>query len=838
MILRSLALLAGFVILLASSARAQPPSLPFPRLFTITPLGGQVGTTVRVMTTGADLEEALLLQFDHPGLVAIPVPDPSRPGCLLPNHFDVQIAANTPVGLYEVRAIGQYGISNPRVFVVGDLPELLEVEPNNDAPQAQPVELNSVVNGVIANRVDVDYWRFKGTKGQQVVIHCAAGSIDSRLDPELQVLAAAGEKLGASWRYRDMDACVGLVLPADGEYLVRLCQRAHLFGDAHHFYRLTLTTGPWIEAAFPNVLTEGRITPVTFWGRNLPGGVPDPATLLDGVPLEKVTVPLAPPDDPRLHAGLLHRDARTANQVRLDAFEHRLRSPASTSNPILLMSSPHPVVLSAGTNTAPERAQPVELPCELAGRFLEPRHGHWFVFEGKANEAVWIEGYGDRVLNPLDLWFEVRRADNQQVLAEVDDHPEAFAPLRFFARTEDPKGRIVLPADGKYLVMVGHRGGEHDFGPRHVYRLALRRDEPDFRVLVLDRNIQSPGAIHVPAGSNRAAEIYVHRADGFNGPVTLRAEGLPPGLTAQPQVIPAGVPAGFFTLTASEGAPPWVGTFRLIASAQIGGRTVERAVRAGALVWPNPGEVNGAVAWSRVCQQLALAVGPPPPFTMDLGLSEVGVPVGGTIPLKVSIQRRWPEANVPIAISALSLPPNAVFNRNNQPVVVQPNVTSVEVTIQIPANVPPGEYTLNLIASAGGPFNKNPQAPQKPPVTVQEVGVPIRLTVFNKVAELSVNTPAVTLKAGATTEVLVAVRRLHGFRGPVDVQLVPPAGNTTVSAAPRRVADAEDLGTLVLKTPPFTPAAAAVPFVVRATARVGNVDLTSDTPVHIAIVRE
>jgi len=53
----------------------------------------------------------------------------------------VTIAPDTPLGLHDVRLVNKWGISNPRAFAVGDLPEVLEKEPNNDVNQAQRVEL-------------------------------------------------------------------------------------------------------------------------------------------------------------------------------------------------------------------------------------------------------------------------------------------------------------------------------------------------------------------------------------------------------------------------------------------------------------------------------------------------------------------------------------------------------------------------------------------------------------------------------------------------------------------------------------------------------------------------
>ena len=97
--------------------------------------------------------------------------------------YKVTVPANAAVGSHDVRLVSKWGVSNPRIFVVGDLNEVMEKEPNNDVEQAQRVEMNTTVNGVIATPTDVDYFVFKGGKGQRVVLSCLAGSIESRLHP-------------------------------------------------------------------------------------------------------------------------------------------------------------------------------------------------------------------------------------------------------------------------------------------------------------------------------------------------------------------------------------------------------------------------------------------------------------------------------------------------------------------------------------------------------------------------------------------------------------------------------------------------------------------------------
>ena len=130
-------------LLWAATAVAQPPpTLPNPRLNYLFPAGGQVGTTFDVTITGDDLDDARQLVFSHAGITAkLTMADPglARP---VPNPlygtFQVRIAPDVPPGVYELRALGKFGLSNPRAFAVGTLPEIRETEPNNVPEAGQP----------------------------------------------------------------------------------------------------------------------------------------------------------------------------------------------------------------------------------------------------------------------------------------------------------------------------------------------------------------------------------------------------------------------------------------------------------------------------------------------------------------------------------------------------------------------------------------------------------------------------------------------------------------------------------------------------------------------------
>ncbi|MGE5192229.1 MAG: hypothetical protein ACM3U2_06965, partial [Deltaproteobacteria bacterium] len=156
-----------------------------------------------------------------------------------------------------------------------------------------------------------------------------------------------------------------------------------------------------------------------------------------------------------------------------------------------------------------------------------------------------------------------------------------------------------VPADGRYIVRV--RDVRHLAGEDYLYRLVIRPRQEDFRISL------DPENPNIPRGGSLPVTVNLDRLDGFNGPVDIRIDGLPEGITATPARIGPDLFSGILTLTASEtfGEPgasapglkqkstdkqalgeapkdqPEPLSFRAIASARIGDRTVEHATTPG-----------------------------------------------------------------------------------------------------------------------------------------------------------------------------------------------------------------------------------------------------------------
>lgn len=135
-------------------------------------------------------------------------------------------------------------------FRLSPLDNAVEVEPNNERPQATPFAAPRAVHGVIEKAGDVDHFKFAGKKGQVFDVRVFARQLRSPLDSVLEVFRASnGQGLGGNDDSGSPDSYLRVTLPEDDEYLVAI--RDHLGkGGADYAYRVevapvqpTLTMG-------------------------------------------------------------------------------------------------------------------------------------------------------------------------------------------------------------------------------------------------------------------------------------------------------------------------------------------------------------------------------------------------------------------------------------------------------------------------------------------------------------------------------------------------------------------------------------------------------------------
>lgn len=220
--------------------------LPHPDLKTIFPHGLQAGTSTEVTIGGTELEETTTLHFSHPGLTAEPIPHPAtdyspeRPN---PLRYRITAAPDIPAGIYEVSAQARLGLTAPRAFVVGQLPE--KNHGANLSPEsAEALPLDTIINGH-ADNAAVDHYLLTLTENQPLHLLCLAQSIDSRLDPVLVLHGPDGTELARSRLSAptQRDAILAFTPPSTGTYLLKLHDFTHT-GGGEHPYRLLASTKP------------------------------------------------------------------------------------------------------------------------------------------------------------------------------------------------------------------------------------------------------------------------------------------------------------------------------------------------------------------------------------------------------------------------------------------------------------------------------------------------------------------------------------------------------------------------------------------------------------------
>ena len=167
----SLALVFASDLAFAQQVTTEPASTH------IFPAGGRRGTRVDVRVGGECLPPKTRFRMFGNGVTAPAelgerttgnyAPSPRRkPGesqITYPKEWQshVEIAADAPLGMTLWRLSCARGGTGARPFIVGDLPEFIETEPNSLPADAERVEMPVTINGQIAGESDLDYFRFE-----------------------------------------------------------------------------------------------------------------------------------------------------------------------------------------------------------------------------------------------------------------------------------------------------------------------------------------------------------------------------------------------------------------------------------------------------------------------------------------------------------------------------------------------------------------------------------------------------------------------------------------------------------------------------------------------------
>jgi hypothetical protein len=562
----------GLAVVVASSFSA----FAQPKLISLSPDWIQRGATLDVKFAGEGLNSVTGFVFSgEAGLSATVIADAAPPPAVTVESSSKSIgvatvgekdrskslraritaAADAPLGVREVRALGPNGISQPLNITVGAVPEIAEVEPNNTPEQAQAIAVPSAVAGVIQGSTELDNFKFTAKKGDQFVLEVMAQRTGSPLDSSLAILDAKGRELARDEDSRGFDSLVEFTAPEDGDYIAQLRDFQYR-GGGDYKYRLFVGVLPFVDYIFPFGGQRGKPVEITVTGRNMQG-------------TERVTLDIAA-DSP------------------LGRQEIRLNTPRGLSNPIQFDVRDLPEFTEKEPNEG-TNFNTVTAPVVINGRVGSPKDADRFTFKAAADGKLITEVEARRFGSPLDALLAVFAGET--LVVRNDDAAGSDARIEFDAKK-----------DTEYTVTITDltsRGGA-DF----AYRLAVRPPTPAAGASLIAKYF--PDAVRVNRNGRTHVRCEIARA-GFDGPVRVAAQDLPDGVSAEPIVIPAGRNDGDLLISATPDAAMGSVPLRVVASATSGGK--ELIATATAIVPQGAAE--------RAFRQGFLSVLDTAPFTID-----------------------------------------------------------------------------------------------------------------------------------------------------------------------------------------------------------------------------
>lgn len=371
-----------------------------------------------------------------------------------------------PIGLYQLRVVSRTGLSAYRPIVIDSLPTVDDNGTNETVGKAQPIELNRVVVGSIANEA-ADFYRFQVKAGQTVTFDCFARRLGSPLDPMIVLFDA---RTGREYPSLAADDTPGLLsdarlvhtFPTDGDYAIAVRDTIYKGGEEYR-YRLRITVGPAAMMAYPPFATRGDAVSYSFLSQN--------------------GVAIPPRTERDLRSGWL---PTSGNAWPVPVWPHE-------GTPTVEVE-PNNEIKSA--NRLP--------PGGLTARFEQKKDRDLFSLSVRKGEAWTVVARAAEIGSPCEVFLTIRDEKGGK-LAESD-------PTKPTARAE-----FTAPADGTFFVDCEPLNYQH--GPFEVYHIRAAKVEKTFAATAGSDRLAIPDT-----SFGLLPIIGIERKNGFEGPIALNVK--------------------------------------------------------------------------------------------------------------------------------------------------------------------------------------------------------------------------------------------------------------------------------------------------------------------------
>ena len=662
-----------FFLVASYAALAVEPKLPDlgPFVRTMLPAGADRGKTVAVEFRGQRLAGASAIEFDRPDLSA-----EIRSSSFYEVRAQIMVGKEVPPGFHAYRLTTPRGSYSGRIHV-SSLPPVKEVEPNNEYSKAQKITLPAVIDGVIDNG-DYDNYRLHLEAGQTIVLDVVGNRGSSFLNAKLAVLDERGEEVAFNdgWHLGG-DPHLTFTAPKAGDYVAQVGP-AFEFGNRDFSYRLLAGIFPFAIRVLPAGLQAGKTAEVE----------------LAGVNLDRVTGVLL--GDAMTRGEIVNREpgrltARIPVPERLRGKQHLyLESKeglAPAPSEVLVSDLPEGTLRSPAPRVNPHA---IAIPSAVSGVLEKDQDRHYYAFTAGTGQRLSFEIQSMQLGYPLDTTISVFDQDGKLIVSQ--DEPARPGPRQIAQM--DPRLVHTFPKGGRYLLQVRESG--RLTSPDFVYRLSIQAAEPDFQL-----EAYLP-ALTLYRGRENKLEVRVKRLGGWDTPVDVWVDELPPGIeSARATAEPKNSAYNDANAKLREVDGTDVELILKVAPGVRGGsfplKIRGRGVRDGkvvehsqVLVYPASffAQLSGPIPGAEV----VASVTDLPPVVMNVPQA-FGVTAGKNDKLKVPILR-FDGEKAPLPVRVLSLPKGVTVEE----IALAPGFSQVELRFQTEKQVQAGKHVITVKA--------------------------------------------------------------------------------------------------------------------------------------------
>lgn len=595
--------------------------------------------------------------------------------------LEVEISPDSEIGPVNFRVQTPVGTSPVGTFVIEPYyGETLDREPNDTIDNAFETFLPAILAGTISKPGDVDLYKIVVKAGQSLTFENAAGMVGSQLQPVVSILqpdmtvlkdfGTGGGRTTEAFSYK---------FPQEGTYYIRVADYLQK-GSAAHFYRIKVGDFPLVTGAYPLGVKWNATSEVKLRGMNLGDarmrvtGKPSPedpdaviarASAPSGNSFNEVRLDLG--SDPETESTGTNASIATAQALTLPiTINGRI---AKGDQYFRFKAAKHQVVmlevrarrfgseLDSFVEVLDAKGKPIERATirpvwETLATFRDHdsvqrgiRIQNWdalkvgdYVMLGAEigrvealprtpDDDTVLESFGGQRLGFYGTTPEAHAAESPFYRVQIHPPGKQFSPnglplVRLPYRNDDGGPgygkdsllKFVAPQDGEYIVRLGDVRGLS--GEDFAYRLAVRKPRPDYRLSVAPRNP------NVPVGGTIPVTITATRLEGFDAPIQIELEKLPPGVTAAKGKIAWDQSFGTILLTAAPDAKlPAAAPLVVAGRSEIEGENVVR--------YANPEDALKLIT-----------LAPKPDVVMTAETREIELEPGGTAEVTVTIQRQ------------------------------------------------------------------------------------------------------------------------------------------------------------------------------------------------------